>query len=34
MNIAVHAFDTIPMFHLSVPLLVFSEVAELDIGQR
>lgn len=34
MNIVVHAFDTIPMFHLSVPLLVFAEVAELVPGQR
>ncbi len=34
MKIAVHAFESIPMFHLSVPLLVFSEVAQLGIAQE
>lgn len=33
LKIAVYAFDSIPMFHLSVPLLVFSEVAKLNMGQ-
>lgn len=33
MKIAVHAFETIPMFHLSVPLLVFSEVGQLGVTQ-
>lgn len=33
-RIAVHAFDRIPMFHLSVPLLVFAEVAALGLGQE
>lgn len=33
MKIAVHAFETIPMFHLSVPLLVFSEVGQLGTAQ-
>lgn len=33
-RIAVHAFDRIPMFHLSAPLLVFAEVAALGLGQE
>lgn len=31
MQIAIHAFDGITMFHLAAPLLVFGEVARLDV---
>jgi hypothetical protein len=32
LNIAGYAFDGITMFHLSVPQLVFNEVAEQGLG--
>lgn len=32
MTIVVYAFDSMPMFHLSVPLLVFSEVGHLCLA--
>lgn len=33
MKIAVHAFESMSMFHLSVPLLVFNEVAGLGVEE-
>ncbi|MGP6174012.1 GlxA family transcriptional regulator [Corynebacterium sp. A21] len=33
MKIAVHAFEGVPMFHLSVPLQVFSEAENLGLGE-
>lgn len=34
MRIAVHAFENTPMFHLSVPLLVFAEVTHVAADQQ
>ncbi|MFD6860296.1 GlxA family transcriptional regulator [Rhodococcus sp. NPDC060090] len=32
MNIAIYAFDDITMFHLAAPLMVFGELARLDLA--
>lgn len=32
MKVAVHAFDGVTMFHLSVPQMVFGEVARQGLG--